>query len=72
GKLLQTCLSAALACLFLQLFPAALATLQFSSSPAPDPAWLPTAGRWAGLISLALSAILLAAAAIAGRKSTGK
>lgn len=72
GKLLQACLSAALACLFLQLFPAALATLQFSSSPAPAPAWLPTAGRWAGLIALALSTVLLAAAAIAGRKSTGK
>ena len=72
GKLLQACISAAFACLFLQLFPAALTTLQFNRAPAPDPAWLPTAGRCSGLISLLLIVGMLIIAAIASRKSTGK
>lgn len=72
GKLLQAFLSAALACLFLQLFPAALTTVQLTGISAPDPAWLPTAGRCSGLISIALSAGLLAAAIAGSRKSTGK
>lgn len=71
GKLLQACISAALACLFLQLFPTALATLQFNGTPAPNPPRLPAAGQCAGLFSLALSAGLLIVAAVTDRKSTG-
>lgn len=72
GKALQAFLSAALACLFLQVCPTALSAIQVNETLVPDPAWLPTAGRWSGLLSLALIAGLLLLELLIVRKSTGK
>lgn len=72
GKTLQAFLSAALACLFLQLFPAALTAVQQAETVVPDPAWLPVAGRCACIISLILIASLLLLDLAFCRKNTGK